>query len=234
MIPYFGMHSAKQTMRKKSVRSGYKSFVLASSDGYPYHIIPYSGAKGVGGTPGKDLTGRVVSNLVLQCKEGFGKLTFDNWYASTKLMSLLIAMDIPTICAVRDDRIEEVEIKSKSSMSKLERGEFSYAYDDVVGLHFVRWNDNSVVTTLSNCIGPYTLDRVERFSRNEKKWIPVARSNLIKVYNSAMGGVDLLDSELAHIAQNQGEKVVVAPFCKYTWHFDGTSLEHLLCYQSGC
>ena len=90
-------------------------------------------------------------------------------------MSLLIAMDIPTICAVRDDRIEEVEIKSKSSMSKLERGEFSYAYDDVVGLHFVRWNDNSVVTTLSNCIGPYTLDRVERFSRNEKKMDPCGK-----------------------------------------------------------
>ena len=36
MIPYFGMHSAKQTMRNKSVRFGYKSFVLASSDGYPY------------------------------------------------------------------------------------------------------------------------------------------------------------------------------------------------------
>ena len=145
-------------------------------------------------------------------------------------MLLLIAMDISTICAVRDDRIGEVQIKSNSSMSKLERGEFSYGYDDVVGLHFVRWNDNSVVTTLSNCIGPYTLDRVERFSRNEKKWIPVARPNLIKVYNSAMGGVDLLDSELAHIAQNQGEKVVVAPFCKYNWHFDGTSLEHLPCY----
>ena len=55
MIPYFGMHSAKQTMRNKSVRFGYKSFVLASSDGYLYHIIPYSGVKGVGGTPGKDL-----------------------------------------------------------------------------------------------------------------------------------------------------------------------------------
>ena len=86
-----------------------------------------------------------------------------------KLMLLLIAMDISTICAVRDDRIGEVQIKSNSSMSKLERGEFSYGYDDVVGLHFVRWNDNSVVTTLSNCIGPYPLDRVEQFSRNEKK-----------------------------------------------------------------
>ena len=63
-------------------------------------------------------------------------------------MSLLTAMDIPTICTVRDDRIGKVQIKSKSSLSKLERGEFSYAYDDVVGLHCVRWNDNSVVTTL--------------------------------------------------------------------------------------
>ena len=84
------MHSAKQTMCNKSVQFGYKSFVLASSDGCLYHIIPYSGAKGVGGTPGKDLTVRVVSNLVLQCKEGIGNLTFDNCHASTKLMSDLM------------------------------------------------------------------------------------------------------------------------------------------------
>ena len=44
-------------------------------------------------------------------------------------------MDIPTICIVRDDHIGEVQIKSESSMSKLEWGEFSDAYDDVVGLH---------------------------------------------------------------------------------------------------
>ena len=76
-------------------------------------------------------------------------------------MSLLTVMDIPTICTVRDNGIGEVQIKSKSSMSKLERGAFSYAYDDVTGFHCVQWNDNSVVTTLSNCISPYRLDRVE-------------------------------------------------------------------------
>ena len=46
MIPYFGLYSAKQTMRNKSVRFGYKNFVIASSDGYPYHLIPYSGLGG--------------------------------------------------------------------------------------------------------------------------------------------------------------------------------------------
>ena len=86
----------------------------------------------------------------------------------TKLMSLLTVMDITTICTVIDNGIGEVQIKSKSSMSKLERGEFSYAYD-VAGFHCVQWNDNSVATTLSNCISPYRFDRVERFSRNEKK-----------------------------------------------------------------
>ena len=30
MIPYFGMHSAKQTMQNKSVHFDYKDFVLAS------------------------------------------------------------------------------------------------------------------------------------------------------------------------------------------------------------
>ena len=59
------MHSPKQTVRNKSARFGYKSFVLANSDGYPYHIIPYSGAKGVGGRPGKDLTVRVVSTKLM-------------------------------------------------------------------------------------------------------------------------------------------------------------------------
>ena len=64
-------------------------------------------------------------------------------------------MDIPTICIVRDNHIGEVQIKSKSNMLKFERGEFSYAYYDVAGLHCVQWNENNVVTTLSNCLNPY-------------------------------------------------------------------------------
>ena len=162
----------------------------------------------------KDLTVRVVADLVLTCKEGLGNLTFNNWYASTKLMSLLTAMEIPTICTVRYNRIGDTQIKSKYSMSKSERGDFSYAYDDIVGLHCVRWNENSVVTTLSNCIGPYPLDRVERCK--EKKKINVNRPNLIKVYNSAMGGVDLLDSAVGIYRTKIKEK-------KWWWpHFTNT------------
>ena len=52
----------------KSVRFGYKNFVLVSLDGYPYHLGPYCGAKGIGGTPGKNLTVWVVADLVSLAK----------------------------------------------------------------------------------------------------------------------------------------------------------------------
>ena len=100
MIPYFGMHSATQTMQNKSVHFGYKNFVLASSDGYPYILIPYAGAKGIRKTPGKDLMIQVVTELVLKSFKGIGNFTFDNWCMSAKLINLLTALDTPTIGTV--------------------------------------------------------------------------------------------------------------------------------------
>ena len=197
MIPYFGMHSAKQTMRNKSIRFGYKNFVLASSDGYPYLLVPYAGAKGIGGTPGKDLTVRVVTELVLKCYKGIGNLTFDNWFSSAKLLNLLTALDIPTICTARTDRIALAPVMSNKAMEKQNRGHYNHVYDDEVGLHCLKWFDNAVVTLLSNSCGPFPLATVERFSRKQKKKISVPRPNVVKLYNESMGGVDLVDSAVA-------------------------------------
>ena len=74
MIPF--VRSAKQTISVKSVRFWHKNLVLLT-DGYPYHLIPYCGTKGIGGTPGKDLTFQSVANLVLTCQERIGNLTFN-------------------------------------------------------------------------------------------------------------------------------------------------------------
>ena len=80
MIPYFGMYLEKQTMRSKSTWFGYKNFVLASTDGYPYHFIPFSGAKGLAGTPGKDLTSRLVIDFLTEFNGVKTNFAFDNWY----------------------------------------------------------------------------------------------------------------------------------------------------------
>ena len=82
-------------------------------------------------------------------------------------------------------------------MMKKERGEFCYSFDKVIGLHLVRWMDNNIVTILSNCLSPYHEEQVERFYRKQKKKIQVQRPKNIKIYNDAMGGVDLLDNAVA-------------------------------------
>ena len=66
-------------MRSNSTRFGYKNLVLTSSDGSPYNVIPYSGAKGLTGAPGKDLTSRVVMDFLTEFNGAKSNLAFDNW-----------------------------------------------------------------------------------------------------------------------------------------------------------
>ena len=68
-----------------------------------------------------------------------------------------------------------------------------------MSLRCVKWLDNSVVTFLSNCTRPFPLDYIERFFKPKKKKISVPRPQMIKWYNNAMGGVDLIDAAVGCI-----------------------------------
>ena len=68
---------------------------------------------------------------------------------------------------------------------------YSYAYNNSVGQHYV--------TMLSNYIGPYPLEKLERHSRKDQRKVQVSRPSLIKTYNNAMGGVNLLMQQLEHM-----------------------------------
>ena len=199
MIPYCGRHSAKQTNREKTVRFGYKNFCLTSSDGYPYFIIPYAGAKGVQGTSGKDLTARVVLQLIASLPTDLSyNLAFDNWYSSQKCLDILTSLNIPSVGTVREDRIGSCPLLPKAELKKKTRGEWVCAIDLNLGLKVIKWHDNSVVSMISNCLDPFPKDKVKRWSAKEKKHILVERPNAVTEYNLAMGGVDQLDSGVAN------------------------------------
>ena len=72
---------------------------MTSLDGYPYHIILYGGAKG------KNLTSRVVIVLIIETKNFKSNLAFDNCHSSMKLLSLLNALEIQTVCKARADQV---------------------------------------------------------------------------------------------------------------------------------
>ena len=142
-----------------------------------------------------------------ECNGVKPNLTFGNSYTSTKLLSILTALDIPAVCTARVDRLETAPTLSTKVMMKKERGEFCYSFDKVRGLYFIRWIDNSIITTLSNCLRPYPQDKVERFSRKQNKKIQVQRPKNIKIFNDTMGGVYLLDDAVATCRINiKGEK----------------------------
>ncbi|KAK9746280.1 Transposase IS4 [Popillia japonica] len=69
-------------------------------------------------------------------------------------------------------------------------------YVDNVGIIFVRWLDNSVVTVGSTLHGVHPINNVKRYSQAEKKIISVARPNLIGQYNNYMGGTDQMDQNI--------------------------------------
>ena len=75
-----------------------------------------------------------------------------------------------------------------------ERGSFDFRKaDDVL---CVAWKDNSSVTFLSNFDSVYPLGAAQRYSRREGAKVAVAMPNVVKRYNSNMGGVDTLDSRI--------------------------------------
>ena len=75
------------------------------------------------------------------------------------MFSILAMLDTPTVCTARVGKLpdcwETAPTLYTKVMMKKEHGEFCYSFDKVIGLHLVRWMDNSIVTTLSNCLSPY-------------------------------------------------------------------------------
>lgn len=56
----------------------------------------------------------------------------------------------------------------------------------------IQWRDNKVVNVASTFIGELEKNKVKRFNKKQKNRIEVSKPNIIQVYYSNMGGVDLI------------------------------------------
>ena len=64
VVPYFGKHGAKQFIRGKPIRYGYKMWVSATPLGYVVNMVPYQGATREKRKSGLGMGGEVVLDLV--------------------------------------------------------------------------------------------------------------------------------------------------------------------------
>ena len=113
-------------MKYKPVKFGYKFWVLASSQGYPFHLIFYTG---------KDMTrngrplGQFVINYLLDVnlQENYHSLSFDNFFSSYLLFTELLEKEIAATSTMRSNRIPKNPLLCESEMKKKERGTVDFA-----------------------------------------------------------------------------------------------------------
>ena len=63
------------------------------------------------------------------------------------------------------------------------KGSFDFAFDKKNEICAVRWNDDSVVTVMTNVGKIDPLLKAKRYNRKEKKTVEVQQPNVIQDYN---------------------------------------------------
>ena len=194
--------TCKMFIRGKPIRFGFKNWVLAADDGYPFQVVPYQG-KEQGAVSG--LLGPRVVNPLLEVVKHPAKheVYFDNFFTSIPLLLDLRKHGMKATGTVRNNRTGNCPLTPAGVklMQKKERGEMEvYSHKE---RYAVRWVDNRVVTLISNT---YTIAMCKRYSRAEKAKVDVPQPDCIKRYNLHMEGVDLLDSYLNNLRPSIGGK----------------------------
>ena len=119
MIPYFGKHFAKQFIRRKPIRFGYKMWMLCSNGGYLHSFDIYMGKKeneAIDTVSNIDLGGNVVLNLIAKANLPSNHnhvLFFDNYFISIPLMKELISREYLATGTCRDNRSDKCAISEK-------------------------------------------------------------------------------------------------------------------------
>ena len=190
MVPYRGLHSAKQYIKGKPVKFGYKLWMLCSSDGFPYNFEIYCGKDSSRTSP---LGSHVVKKMLGPVPNKSQHIVFfDNFFTSHTLLNDLAAENVRACGTIRDNRTGRCPLMSKKDCQKKPRGMFDFRSDGSVVC--VKWNNNCPVTVASNYCGVNPIQKVER--RVKKKKI-VDQPFLIKMYNQGMEGIDVCNKLLS-------------------------------------
>ena len=194
MCPYYGKHSAKMFMKNKPVKFGYKFWVLASDDGYPFRLNLYLGKDS---DRGEDTLGtHVVKQLIAIIDQpACHTVTFDNFFSSYNLLVDLSEKLMPATGTIRHNRLRGAPLPSYQEAKKLPRGSIRVASDGKVVA--CCWNDNKPVYAVSNLHGVNPVTQKKRYSKAENTHVELGCPRIIAEYNQHMGGVDLCDRFLS-------------------------------------
>ncbi|KAH9644136.1 hypothetical protein HF086_010351 [Spodoptera exigua] len=146
---------------------------------------------GIGGKTVLQLC-RTISNPILST------VYFDNWFTSLELIYYLRnEMGILSLGTLRKDRLRNCKLMTDKAMMKKGRGTFEVVCDNSKKIAVTKWVDNKCIHIASSFCAHDPVTTIERYDKKQKKRVPVPCPQVIKVYNTHMGGVDIADMLIA-------------------------------------
>ncbi|XP_049786403.1 piggyBac transposable element-derived protein 1-like [Schistocerca cancellata] len=112
---------------------------------------------------------------------------------SVLLFQVLKSQGINAVGTVRQNRFgKNLPFSDDKTIMKQTRGycEEITSADEIT---MCKWLDNRPIVLCSNFVGKGSVDEVELWNKKHHKYVKVERSEIVRKYNHAMGGVDLFD-----------------------------------------
>lgn len=201
IIPFKGRLSCKVYHKGKPNPWGIKNYVLCGKSGFPYDFIMYQGK----GTQINSeyqrkygFSAAVVLHLVDKLRNKRHKVYFDNFFNSYHLLEVLTQMNINAAGTVRINRFGTTKLLSDKELQKKGRGAADCMVDSSGKIALIKWQDNRATHFASNFVAKGTEDIVTRFDKKSKTLTDTTRPEIVRHYNSCMGGVDLLDQLISY------------------------------------
>jgi len=210
MIAYKGTRAGnlRQYIANKPDKWGFKFFARASADGIIHDLIPYQGATTFENIDvelsSNESTMNMSSKVIISMSKSLAVLEgsiicADNFFTSYDVARYLLdKYNCMYTGTARETRIHRPDLRPTSEMNKRNVARGAMDFKSCNGVLAVKWKDNKVVTMLSTATGVHPIGTVQRYDKIAKCKKDIPCPNVVKAYNSNMGGVDKSDM-LGHL-----------------------------------
>ena len=199
IIPFAGHAGIRQYVPRKPNPTGLKVYVLAAASGIILDFIIYQGANtnfpqdvnnklGVGG--------RAVLKLTETCLPGTN-VYFDRYFTGAILLEQLHEKGISATGTIMSNRFPNIGLKSDAELKNMGRGSIDCKTREDGKITIVKWMDNRGVIMASTIHSEVPHDNARRYSKVDKAYINIQRPDIVRQYNTNMGGVDLVNRMIA-------------------------------------
>ncbi|XP_063818872.1 piggyBac transposable element-derived protein 2-like [Pseudophryne corroboree] len=191
--------SIGQSIPKRSKPLGLKMWVRAGTSGYTYRFELYQGTSGDRdevSALGKSAA--VVLRLCDDIQNKNHKVFFGIPFCTIPLLQKLRNQGIyaTSTCSANSIIGAQSKLKTEKQLKEEGRGASSVVTNGE-NISITRWLDGSVVHVASSCAGIQPQDSAQRWSKKEKELIHIPRPFAVKLYNTHIRGVNLMDQCVA-------------------------------------